>query len=183
MTHPFMADVSAGLGERGVATLRYQFPFMERGAKHTDPPRLAQATVRAAWREAARLSPGLPLFAGGKSYGGRMTSMAQAVAPLPGIRGMIFVGFPLHPAGRPSQDRAGHLLHVQVSMLFLQGTRDRLADLQQLQPLITQLGEGATLKLFAEADHSFHVPSRTGRTDQDVRQELLDTIAAWIAQH
>ncbi len=183
MTHPFMTDFALGLADRGVATLRYQLPYMERGAKRPDPPRLAEGAVRAAWLEAVRLTRGLPLFAGGKSYGGRMASLAEATSPLPGVRGMIFLGFPLHPAGRPSQDRARHLLDMQVPMLFLQGTRDQLADLQQLRPLISQLGAGVTLKLFQDADHSFHVPARTGRTDQDVRDEMLDAIAAWMALH
>jgi uncharacterized protein len=179
MTHPFMEAVAVELSERGIATLRYQFPYMERRATRPDPPKLAHATVRAAVAEAARLAPALPLVAGGKSFGGRMTSQAQAVSPLSGVHGLAFLGFPLHPAGRPSDERAEHLLDVQVSMLFLQGTRDELADLQLLRPLIERLGERARLQLFQDADHSFHVPARTGRKDVDVRREMLDALAAW----
>jgi len=180
MDHPFMAAVAAELAPRGIATLRYQFPAMERGAGRPDPPHLAQATVRAAAAAARRLLPDLPLIAGGKSFGGRMTSQAQASAPLQGVRGLAFLGFPLHPAGRPSQDRAKHLFAVQIPMLFLQGTRDALATLDQLQPLCDALGARATLKLFQDADHSFHVPARTGRKDAQVRGEMLDVFAAWI---
>jgi predicted alpha/beta-hydrolase family hydrolase len=180
MNHPFMAAVAAELAQRGIATLRYQFPSMERGAKRPDPPKVAQATVRAAVAAAMRAVPSLPLIAGGKSFGGRMTSQAQAEAPLPGVRGLVFLGFPLHPAGRPSAERAEHLFAVQVPMLFLQGTRDPLAVLDELQPLCKALGKRATLRLFAEADHSFHVPARTGRTDAQVRSEMLDALAGWI---
>ena len=179
MTHPFMAAVAAELGERDIATLRYQFPYMEQRTKRPDPPRLAQATVRAAATEAVRLLPNLPLVAGGKSFGGRMTSQAQAASPLPGVRGLAFLGFPLHPAGRPSDERAAHLFDVQVPMLFLQGTRDALADLALLQPLTERLGTRASLELLQEADHSFHVPARTGRKDADMRGEMLDRLAAW----
>jgi len=180
MKHPFMAAVTTELGERGVATLRYQFPYMERGSKRPDPPPVAHAAVRAAVSTAQQLLPDVPLIAGGKSFGGRMTSQAQAKAPLPGVRGLAFLGFPLHPAGQPSQDRAKHLFDVQIPMLFLQGTRDTLATLDQLEPLCQALGSRATLKLFADADHSFHVPARTGRKDGDVREEMLDALAAWI---
>ena len=180
MDHPFMAAVAAELAPRGIATLRYQFPAMERGARRPDPPHLAQATVRAAAAAARRLLPDIPLIAGGKSFGGRMTSQAQANAPLQGVRGLAFLGFPLHPACRPSQDRAKHLFAVQIPMLFLQGTRDALATLDQLQPLCDALGARATLKLFQDADHSFHVPARTGRKDAQVRGEMLDVFAAWI---
>jgi predicted alpha/beta-hydrolase family hydrolase len=180
MTHPFMAAVAAELAQRDIATLRYQFPYMERRSKRPDPPSVAHATVRAAVAEARRLLPELPLVAGGKSFGGRMTSQAQAVAPLQGVRGLAFLGFPLHPAGRPSQDRAKHLFDVATPMLFLQGTRDALAEQGQLEPLCTALGARATLKLFQDADHSFHVPARTGRKDSDVRSEMLDALAAWI---
>jgi uncharacterized protein len=180
MTHPFMAAVAAELGDRGLATLRYQFPSMEQRRKRVDPPGVAQAAVRAAVTEARRQLPQLPLFAGGKSFGGRMTSQAQAAAPMPDIRGLVFLGFPLHPAGRPSQDRAKHLFDVDVPMLFLQGTRDALAELDQLEPMCTALGRRATLKLFPDADHSFHVPARTGRKDADVRAEVLDALADWI---
>ncbi len=180
MDHPFMAAVAAELARRGIATLRYQFPAMERGARRPDPPPLAQATVRAAAAKALRLLPGLPLVAGGKSFGARMTSQAQASAPLQGVRGLAFLGFPLHPAGRPSQERAKHLFAVQIPMLFLQGTRDALATLDQLQPLCDALGARATLKFFQDADHSFHVPARSGRKDAQVRSEMLDALAAWI---
>jgi predicted alpha/beta-hydrolase family hydrolase len=180
MTHPFMTAVADGLAERGVATLRYQFPYMEQGAKRPDIPTLAQATVRAAVLEAARRVPDLALFAGGKSFGGRMTSQAQAASPLPGVRGLVFLGFPLHPVGRPSDERAKHLFDVQSPMLFLQGTRDQLAHLPLLEPLCRQLGTRATLIPFQEADHSFHVPARTGRRDPEVQAELLDALADWM---
>jgi predicted alpha/beta-hydrolase family hydrolase len=159
MSHPFMAAVANGLAERGIATMRYQFPYMERGSKRPDVPKLAQATVRAAVIEASLLVPELALVAGGKSFGGRMTSQAQAALPLPGVWGLVFLGFPLHPAGRPSDERGNHLFEVKIPMLFLQGTRDALADTQILQALTQGLGTRATLKLFLDADHSFHVPA------------------------
>jgi len=180
MNHPFMSAVAAGLARRGIATLRYQFPYMEHGAKRPDPPQLAQATVRAAVAAALVLLPDQPLFAGGKSFGGRMTSQAQAKMPLEGVRGLAFLGFPLHPAGRPSQDRAVHLFDVQIPMLFLQGTRDTLASLDQIEPVCKKLGSCATLKLFAGADHSFHVPARSGRKDAQVLGDALDAFAAWL---
>lgn len=180
MTHPFLQAVAMELGDHGIASLRYQFPYMEKGGRRPDPPALAQATVRAAVAEAGRRLPHLPLVAGGKSFGSRMTSQAQAASPLPGVRGLAFLGFPLHPAGKPSDDRAKHLFDVQIPMLFLQGTRDTLADLPLLQPLIGRIGTRATLILFQEADHSFHVPARTGRRDADVRREMLDALAGWI---
>jgi len=180
MAHPFMAAVANGLAERGIATLRYQFPYMEHGSKRPDTPKLAQATVRAAVAEASRRLPELALFAGGKSFGGRMTSQAQATSPLSGVRGLVFLGFPLHPAGRPSVERAAHLFAVQIPMLFLQGTRDALADLQLLQPLVGELGTRATLEPFQDADHSFHVPARTGRKDSEIIAELLDAVVVWI---
>ena len=180
MKHPFLAAVAAELAQRGIATLRYQFPYMERGGKRPDSPAVAHATVRAAVDTAQRLLPEIPLIAGGKSFGGRMTSQAQAKAPLSGVCGLAFLGFPLHPAGRPSQDRARHLFDVQIPMLFLQGTRDTLAELDQLEPLCRALAPGAALKLFQDADHSFHVPARTGRKDADVRGEMLDAFAGWI---
>ena len=180
MDHPFMVAVAAELARRGIATLRYQFPYMERGARRPDPPQLAQATVSAAVAAALRLLPERPLIGGGKSFGGRMTSQTQAKAPLQGVCGLAFLGFPLHPAGQPSQNRAEHLLQVQIPMLFLQGTRDTLASLDQLEPLCKKLGRRATLKLFADADHSFHVPARTGRTDTQVLGDVLDTLAAWL---
>jgi predicted alpha/beta-hydrolase family hydrolase len=179
MTHPFMTAVAKELAERGIATLRYQFPYMEQRAKRPDPPRLAQATVRAAAAEATRLLPAMPLIAGGKSFGGRMTSQAQAAAALPGVRGLAFLGFPLHPAGKPADERGQHLLDVAVPMLFLQGTRDALAELALLQPLTQRLGARATLRLVEDADHSFHVPARSGRKDAEVRAEMLDALAAW----
>jgi predicted alpha/beta-hydrolase family hydrolase len=180
MTHPFMALVADGLAERSIATLRYQFPYMERGSKRPDTPKLAHATVRAAIAEASRLVPGLALFAGGKSFGGRMTSQAQAASPLSGVRGLVFLGFPLHPPGQPSDERGKHLFEVQIPMLFMQGTRDEFADLRLLQPLTEQLAARATLKLFQDADHSFHVPARTGRKDSEVRAEMLDAMTDWI---
>jgi predicted alpha/beta-hydrolase family hydrolase len=179
MNHPFMSAVAEGLAERGIATLRYQFVYMEQGGRRPDPPALAQAAVRAAVAKAAKLVPGLPLIAGGKSFGGRMTSQAQAASPLDGVRGLAFLGFPLHAAGKPSNDRADHLADVKVPMLFLQGTRDALADLAMLKPVIKGLGKRATLCLFDEADHSFHVPARTGRKDAEVRGEMLDAFATW----
>jgi predicted alpha/beta-hydrolase family hydrolase len=180
MAHPFMAAVAGELAQRGIASLRYQFPYMEQGGRRPDPPRRAHAAVRAAVAEAARSLPRLPLFAGGKSFGGRMTSQAQAAAPLPRVRGLAFLGFPLHPAGRPSRDRGEHLFEVAIPMLFLQGTRDALAELPQIEPLCGALGERATLRLFPDADHSFHVPARSGRTDSEVRGDMVDALAAWI---
>jgi len=180
MEHPFMAAVAAGLAGRGVATLRYQFPYMERGAKRPDAPALAQAAVRAAVDEAARLVPALPLFAGGKSFGGRMTSQAQSLSPLAGVRGLVFLGFPLHPPGKASDERGSHLLGVNVPMLFLQGSRDDFADMALLAPLVERLGARAMLKVLADADHSFHVPARSGRKDAEVREEMLAAVAGWI---
>jgi len=178
MTHPFMTGMAEKLAERSIATLRYQFPYMEQGSKRPDTPKVAHAAVRAAVLEASRLN--LPLFAGGKSFGGRMTSQAQAASLLPGVRGLVFLGFPLHPAGKPSNDRAKHLFDVRIPMLFLQGTRDSLADLQLVEALCNQLGVSATLKLFPDADHSFHVPARSGRKDSDVLIQILDQLTAWI---
>ncbi|MGH6771086.1 MAG: alpha/beta hydrolase family protein [Xanthobacteraceae bacterium] len=180
MTHAFMAEVAAELAERGIATLRYQFPYMEKGSKRPDPPKTAHATVRAAVMEAARLVPKLPLFAGGKSFGGRMTSQTQAATPLPGVRGLAFLGFPLHPAGRPSQERGKHLFDVRVPMLFLQGTRDQLALPREIEPLCKSLGKRATLASVQDADHSFHVPARTGKKDAEVRSEVLGTLTCWV---
>ena len=179
MTHPFMAQVAAGLGKRGIATLRYQFPYMEKASKRPDPPAVAQAAVRAAVAEAARCCEGLPLIAGGKSFGGRMTSQAQAAAPLAGVRGLAFFGFPLHPAGKPSKDRAKHLADVHIPMLFLQGTRDTLAELTLLEPVVKGLGSLATLHPVRDADHSFHVLKRSGRHDGEVMDEILDAFVAW----
>ena len=180
MAHPFMASFANHLAERGIATLRYQFPYMERGSRRPDSPKLAQATVRAAVAAASQLLPDLALFAGGKSFGGRMTSQAQAVSPLPEVRGLVFVGFPLHPPGPPSDERGAHLFDVQIPMLFLQGTRDEFADLRLLKALVDKLGARAALKLFEDADHSFHVPARTGRKDSEIRTEMADALAQWI---
>ena len=175
MDHPFMVAVAAELARRGVATLRYQFPYTERGARRPDPPQLAQATVRAAVTAASALVPEHLLIAGGKSFGGRMTSQAQAKAPLQGVCGLAFLGFPLHQAGRPSQDRAAHLFDVQIPMLFLQGTL--LASPDQLEPLCKSLGSHATLKMFTDADHSFHVPARTS---PQVLGDVIDALSAWL---
>ena len=182
MTHPFMAAVAAGLATRGVATLRYQFPYMEKGSRRPDPPAVAHAAVRAAVAQAALTCPGLRLIAGGKSFGGRMTSQAQALAPLDGVEGLAFLGFPLHPAGKPSSDRAGHLADVHVPLLFLQGTRENLAEMSLLEPVVRKLGPSASLHIVREADHSFHVPARSGRKDGEVMNEVLDTLAAWIGE-
>jgi uncharacterized protein len=180
MTHPFMAAIADALADRGIATLRYQFPYMEKRSKRPDPPTVAQAAVRAAVAAAATQLPKLPLFAGGKSFGGRMTSQAQAASPMAQVRGLVFLGFPLHPAGRPSDERAEHLLAVQVPMLFMQGTRDALADWSLLEAVVARLGKRATLESFAEADHSFHV---RGRKDKDVISELADAVVRWIVAH
>jgi predicted alpha/beta-hydrolase family hydrolase len=180
MTHPFMQAVAEALAERGIATLRYQFPYMEAGGRRPDPPKTAHATVRAAVGEAARLAPGLPLFAGGKSFGGRMTSEAAAAEPLAGVHGIAFLGFPLHPPGKAGDERGDHLFEVTVPMLFLQGTRDEFADLRLLKPLIKRLGTWASLHLIDEGDHSFRVPARTGRKAADIHGELAGALAAWI---
>jgi len=182
MAHPFMARTAQGLASRGIACLRYQFPYMEAGGKRVDPPALAHATVRAAVSQAARLLPGLPLVAGGKSFGGRMTSQAQAAAPLPRVRGLVFIGFPLHPEGKPSLARAEHLAEVELPMLFLQGTRDGLADEALIRQVTERLGERATLRLVDDADHAFHVRARAGRNDAQVLEALLDDVAAWIGR-
>jgi predicted alpha/beta-hydrolase family hydrolase len=179
MNHPFMVAVANGLHERGMATLRYQFPYMEHGSKRPDRPPVAHATVRAAVAAASRLTPGLPLFAGGKSFGARMTSQAQAEAALPNVAGLAFIGFPLHPAGKPSDDRAGHLTGVRIPMLFLQGTRDALADQQILATVLERLAPMAISYMVEHADHSFHVPARSGTTDSQVMDNILDTLANW----
>jgi predicted alpha/beta-hydrolase family hydrolase len=179
MAHASMATIAGGLADRGIATLRYQFPYMEKASKRPDSPAVAHAAVRAAVREAARCCPKLPLIAGGKSFGGRMTSQAQAIDALPGVRGLAFLGFPLHPAGKPSSDRAKHLGDIRIPMLFLQGTRDALAELHLLEPVVKHLGKLATLHLVKEADHSFHVLARSGRNDREVMAEVLDAFAAW----
>jgi predicted alpha/beta-hydrolase family hydrolase len=179
MTHAFMTAVAVGLAARGFATLRYQFPYMEKGSKRPDSPAVAHATVRAAVAEAARHCPKCPLIAGGKSFGGRMTSQTQALAPLAGVSGLAFFGFPLHPAGKPSVERAAHLADINIPMLFLQGTRDTLAELPLLEPVVKRLGARASLHVMQHADHSFHVLARSGRKDAEVMGEILDAFAAW----
>jgi uncharacterized protein len=179
MRHASMEAIAAGLAERGIATLRYQFPYMEKGSKRPDPPAIAHAAVRAAVAEAAKVCAGLPLIAGGKSFGGRMTSQAQAKAPLDGVAGLAFFGFPLHPAGKPSSERAKHLADIKIPMLFLQGTRDALAELSLLKPVIKGLGQRATLHMAEGADHSFHVLKSSGRNDREVLAEILDAFVVW----
>jgi predicted alpha/beta-hydrolase family hydrolase len=181
MTHSFMAAFSAGLAERSVATVRYLFPYMESGSKRPDTPVVAHAAVRAAVAEAGRRFEGLPLIAGGKSFGARMTSQAQAKDALPGVIGLAFVGFPLHPEDKPSAQRAEHLAGVRIPMLFLQGTRDELAELQHLEPMVESLRPLSTLVLFDDADHSFHVRVRSGRTDAEVMAAMLDAFVAWTS--
>jgi len=183
MEHPFLQAVAEGFAARGIATLRYQFPYMEQGSKRPDRPALAIATIRAAVDEAGRQMPSLPLFAGGKSFGGRMSSQAQAEAPLASVQGLVFLGFPLHAAGKPSAERGDHLAKIAIPMLFLQGTRDALADLSLLQPLVKKLGATATLLEFEGADHSFHVLKKSGRTDVEVLNDLLDKASDWMIAH
>jgi predicted alpha/beta-hydrolase family hydrolase len=178
MTHSFMEAFAAGLCRHSIASLRFQFPYMEKGSKRPDPPAIAQAAVRAAVAEARRHCPDLPLIAGGKSFGGRMTSQAQAAAPLEGVRGLAFLGFPLHPSGKPSSDRAAHLAKVHIPMLFLQGTRDSLAETDLIESVVKGLSS-ATLHLVDGADHSFHVLARSGRKDSEVLGEILDVFASW----
>ena len=180
MTHKAMESNAQGLAERGVATLRYQFPYMEKGSKRPDPPRIAHAAVRAAAAEALRIAPDLPLFAGGRSFGGRMTSQAQADEPLAGVKGLAFLGFPLHPAGKPGIERADHLARVGVPMLFVSGDRDALAELDLLKPVVEGLGERATLHLVSHADHSFKTAAKSGRTSAEAEAEALDALADWM---
>jgi predicted alpha/beta-hydrolase family hydrolase len=180
MEHSFMTTVAGGLAERGIGTLRYQFPYMETGSKRTDAPAVAHAAVRAAVEQARTLFDGVELFAGGKSFGARMTSQAQSSQPMPGIRGLVFLGFPLHPAGKPSTLRADHLDGVSVPMLFIQGTRDELADWPLLEQVTTRLSARATLVDIPDADHSFHVLKRSGRTDAEAMTQLLDAVSGWI---
>jgi predicted alpha/beta-hydrolase family hydrolase len=180
MTHKSMESNAQGLAERGIATLRYQFPYMEKGSKRPDPPRIAHAAVRAAAAEASKLAADLPLFAGGRSFGGRMTSQAQADSPLPEVRGLAFLGFPLHPAGKPGIERAEHLSRVQVPMLFVSGARDALAEMHLLEPVVAGLGDLATLHVVAGADHSLRVPARSGRTPAEAEAEALDAMAEWM---
>ena len=182
MAHPFLATMASALAERRIGTLRYQFPYMEAGSRRPDSPPVAHATVRAAVAEAARRAPGLRLFAGGKSFGGRMTSQAQALAPLAGVAGLIFLGFPLHPPDKPGIERGQHLDDVAVPMLFLQGMRDEFAQLALLEPVCRRLGDRATLHLVEGANHSFKVPARSGRTEAAVRAELADSLAVWIGE-
>jgi predicted alpha/beta-hydrolase family hydrolase len=179
MRHAFLADMAYGLARRGIDTLRYEFPYMARGSRRPDSPPLCHATVRAAVEAARRIAPTFPIIAGGKSFGGRMTSQAQASDPLSGVRGLVFLGFPLHPPKEPSAARAAHLARIEVPMLFLQGTRDEFATPAHLMPVIESLGVRARLELFSDADHSFHVPVRSGRTDTQVRDEVLDAIMAF----
>jgi predicted alpha/beta-hydrolase family hydrolase len=179
MRHPFLETVSRALADRAIATFRYEFGYMEKRRGRPDPPAVAEARVREAATEAARVAPGVPLLAGGKSFGGRMTSGAQAREPLPGVRGLVFFGFPLHPPGRPGTSRAEHLDGVTIPMLFLQGSRDEFADLELLRPVAERLGARATLHLVEDGDHSFKVPKRTGRTTTQVMEELVQAIAAW----
>lgn len=181
MTHRAMESNANGLAERGIATLRYQFLYMEKGSKRPDAPKLAHAVVRAAAAKAVRLAPDLPLFAGGRSYGGRMTSQAQAETPLPTVKGLAFLGFPLHPAGKPGIERADHLAQVEVPMLFVSGGRDALADVELLKPVVEGLADRATLHLVQHADHSFKVAATSGRTPADAEAEALDALAKWIA--
>ncbi|HUL56812.1 MAG TPA: alpha/beta family hydrolase [Usitatibacter sp.] len=183
MTHPFLASVAKELAARGIATLRYDFPYMDRGSRRPDTPKVAQAAVREAVALAAKALPKLALFAGGKSFGGRMTSQAQAAGALSGVRGLVFLGFPLHAPGNPSDERGAHLSEVKVPMLFLQGTRDDFAKMELLRPLVKKLGPRATLVTFEDADHSFHVPARSGRKDEEIRAQMLDAMAVWIDGH
>ncbi|MFZ1992450.1 MAG: alpha/beta family hydrolase [Alphaproteobacteria bacterium] len=183
MTSSTLTALANGLATRSIASLRYNFLYSERGSSRPDSPPRAHAAVRAAVAEAAKLAPKLPLFAGGRSFGGRMTSQAQALEPLAHVRGLIFFAFPLHTAGKPSDERAKHLFDVKVPMLFLQGTKDALAEPELLKPLIKKLGARATLKILEAADHSFHVAAKSGRKDADVLAEILNTTADWIAAH
>ncbi len=180
MNHKSMTSNAEGLAARGIATLRYQLLYMEKGSKRPDPPRLAHAAVRAAAAEAAALARDLPLFAGGRSFGGRMTSQAQAEVPLPGVRGLAFLGFPLHPAGKPGIERAEHLARVRIPMLFVSGSRDALAELDLLRGVVADLGERATLHLVDHADHGFRVAARSGRTSADAEAEALDALSSWV---
>lgn len=187
MAHKSMTAIAEGLAERGVATLRYNFPYMERGSKRPDAPVVAHEAVRAAVAQAARLAPDLPLLApdlpllaGGRSFGGRMTSQAQAAEPLPGVRGLVFFAFPLHPPAKPGVERAQHLAHIKIPQLFLQGSRDEFAQLDLLQSTVDGLGGLATLKLLEAADHAFHVPAKSGRKDPEVLGEALDAAREWM---
>jgi hypothetical protein len=182
MTHMAMESNAQGLADRDIATLRYQFPYMEKGSRRPDPPKIAHSSVRAAAAKALELAPDLPLFAGGRSFGGRMTSQAQAIDPLPDVRGLAFLGFPLHPAGKPGVERAEHLSRVEIPMLFISGDRDALAELDLLKSVVAGLGERATLHLVAQADHSFKVAAKSGRTTAEAEGEALDALAKWIVE-
>lgn len=182
MTHRFMAAFAAGLADRGIAVLRYDFDYMEQGSRRPDAPKVAHARVRAAAAAAERRFPELPLFAGGKSFGGRMTSQAQALEPLPRVRGLVFVGFPLHPAGKPGTERAAHLADVRIPMLFLQGTKDELAEMPLLEPVVAKLSPRAELVKLEHADHSFHVPAKSGAKDAEVMARMLDEMQAWVGR-
>ena len=182
MRHAFMEASCERLATRGIATLRYQFPYTEQGRKAPNPPAVLRETVAAAVRTGAKLARGLPLLAGGKSMGGRMTSLAASEGQLEGVAGLVFFGFPLHAAGKPSADRGAHLCEVVRPMLFLQGTRDKLAELDLLRPVVSRLGQRATLHIVEGGDHSFHVLKRSGRSDDEVLDELADTVAAWAAE-
>jgi predicted alpha/beta-hydrolase family hydrolase len=180
MTHKAMEATAEGLAGRGIATLRFNFPYMERGSKRPDSPAIAHPAIRTAVAEASKLAPDLALFAGGRSFGGRMTSQAQAAEPLPGVAGLVFFAWPLHLAGKPGVERAAHLSDVKIPMLFLSGSRDPLAELDLLEPTVKKLGARAKLVLAADADHSFHVPAKTGRKDPEVLAELLDAARDWM---
>jgi predicted alpha/beta-hydrolase family hydrolase len=180
MSHKFMEDFAAGLAERKIATFRYQFPYMEKGSRRPDRAEVAHEAVRAAVRSARELVPNIPMFAGGKSFGGRMTSQAQALEPLPGVKGLVFLGFPLHPTGKPSVERAKHLTAIRIPMLFLQGARDGLAEMELLVPVVKVLRR-ATLSVIENGDHSFHVPARLGKTDAAVIAEIQDRMVSWIS--
>jgi hypothetical protein len=182
MNHKSMESNAQGLAERGVATLRYQFLYMEKGSRRPDPPRIAHGAVRAAAAEAVRVAPNLPLYAGGRSFGGRMTSQAQAEKPIPGVKGIIFLGFPLHPAGKPGIERAEHLSRVKIPMLFVSGDRDALAEPELLRPVVDGVGKRATLHIVRAADHSFKVAAKSGRTSAEAEAEALDAIAEWIGR-
>jgi predicted alpha/beta-hydrolase family hydrolase len=182
MRHPFMAAVAGALADHGVATLRWEFPYMAARRRRPDPPAVAEAAVRSAWARARASLPDLPAFAGGKSYGGRMTSRAHAARPLEGLRGLAFLGFPLHPPGEPGVERAHHLGAAPGPLLFVQGDRDELADLALLRPVVERLGRRAELHVVAEADHGFAVPRRSGRTGEEVLAEIAATVAAWMGR-
>lgn len=183
MTHKHMAATAEGLATRGIAVLRFNFPYMEKGSKRPDSPAVAHAAIRAAIAKAGKLAGGLPLFAGGRSFGGRMTSQGQADEPLPDVRGLVFFAWPLHPSGKPGTERAEHLSKVKLPMLFLQGTADTLAGTHLLKPVVAGLGKRAKLHLVEHADHSFHVPTKTGRKDTEVLDEILDVTHAWLLKN